>query len=145
MRTVLPRLTRDLPRPFAMDGMQRKDDTAQHKAVREALTNAIIHADFMANGTLKVEKLDDAFVFTNPGVLKLPVEQIYAGVEMARRNINKTRFVSKEFRLKIAVSCGFHSHTGAGEIGRSDIDQIAVHYYNLHMHTRTQAPLHSSP
>lgn len=109
---------RDLPRPFAMDGMQRKDDTPQHKAVREALTNAIIHADFMANGTLKVEKLDDAFVFTNPGVLKLPVEQIYAGVEMARRNINKTRFVSKESRLKIAVSCGFHSHTGSCEIGR---------------------------
>ena len=127
-----------------MDGMQRKDDTPQHKAVREALTNAIIHADFMANGTLKVEKLDDAFVFTNPGVLKLPVEQIYAGGEMARRNINKTRFVSKESRLKIAVSCGFHSHTGSCEIGRSDIDQIAVHYYNLHMHARTQAMLHTT-
>ena len=86
MRTVLPRLTRDLPRPFAMDGMQRKDDTAQHKAVREALTNAIIHADFVANGILKVEKLDDAFVFTNPGMLKLPVEQIYAGGESKARN-----------------------------------------------------------
>ena len=86
MRTVLPRLTRDLPRPFAMDGMQRKDDTVQHKAVREALPNAIIHADFVANGILKVEKLDDAFVFTNPGMLKLPVEQIYAGGESKARN-----------------------------------------------------------
>lgn len=47
MRMVLPRLTRDLPRPFKMEGMERKDDTLQHKAVREALTNAIIHADLM--------------------------------------------------------------------------------------------------
>lgn len=86
MRTVLPRLTRDLPRPFAMEGMQRMDDTAQHKAVREAMTNAIIHADFVMNGILKVEKFDDAFVFTNPGLLKLPVEQIYAGGESKARN-----------------------------------------------------------
>ena len=86
LRTVLPRLTRDLPRPFAMDGMQRIDDTAQHKAVREAMTNAIIHADFVMNGILKVEKLDDAFVFTNPGMLKLPIEQIYAGGESKARN-----------------------------------------------------------
>ena len=86
MRTVMPRLTRDLPRPFAMEGVQRMDDTAQHKAVREAMTNAIIHADFVMNGILKVEKFDDAFVFTNPGLLKLPVEQIYAGGESKARN-----------------------------------------------------------
>ena len=101
-----------------MDGMQRKDDTPQHKAVREALTSAIIHADFMANGTLKVEKLDDAFVFTNPGLLKLPVEQIYAGVEMAHRGINKTGSVSKESRIEITIGCGFHTHACTCEIGR---------------------------
>ena len=36
-----------------MDGMQRKDDTPQHKAVREALTNAVMHANFMANGSYR--------------------------------------------------------------------------------------------
>lgn len=81
IRMVIPRLTRDLPRPFNMEGIIRKDDTPQHKAVREALTNAIIHADFMLNGILKVEKYDDRFVLTNPGLLKLPIEQIYAGGE----------------------------------------------------------------
>src|SRR5574344_2796824 len=83
---VLPRLTRDLPRPFKMEGMERKDDTPQHKAVREALTNAIVHADLMLNGVLKVEKYDDKFVFTNSGLLKLPIEQIYAGGESKSRN-----------------------------------------------------------
>ena len=86
LRMVLPRLTRDLPRPFKMEGMERKDDTPQHKAVREALTNAIIHADLMLNGILKVEKYDDKFVLTNPGLLKLPIAQIYAGGESKARN-----------------------------------------------------------
>lgn len=90
-----------------MDGMQRKDDTPQHKAVREALTSAIIHADFMANGTLKVEKLDNAFVFTNPGLLKLPVEQIYAGGEMARRNINKPGSSVRNPASKLRLAADF--------------------------------------
>ena len=83
---VLPRLTRELPHPFKMKGTERDDDTPQDKAVREALTNSIIHADLMMNGVLKVEKYDDRFVFTNPGLLKLPVEQIYAGNETRARN-----------------------------------------------------------
>ena len=57
-----------------------------HKAIREAMINAIIHADFMLNGILKIEKTDDAFIFTNPGLLKLPIEQIYAGGESKARN-----------------------------------------------------------
>ena len=86
IRMVTPRLTQDLPRPFKLEGMQRKDDTPLHKAVREAFTNSVIHADFMINGILKVEKLDDGLVFTNPGLLKLPLERIYAGGESKARN-----------------------------------------------------------
>ncbi len=86
IRIVVPRLTRDLPRPFQMDGIIRKDDTPQHKAVREAFTNMIIHADFMTEGLLRVEKFDDRLVLTNPGLLKLPLEQIYAGGESKARN-----------------------------------------------------------
>lgn len=37
-------------------------------------------------GVLKVEKYDNMFVFTNPGLLRLPVEQIYAGEETRTRN-----------------------------------------------------------
>lgn len=87
LRLVLPRLTRDLPRPFKMNGIVREDDTPQKKAVREAFTNMIIHADMMiGSGLLRVEKYDDKFVLTNPGLLKLPLEQIYAGGESKARN-----------------------------------------------------------
>ena len=86
IRTVLPKLTSDLPRPFNMEGVVRNDDTLQHKAVREAVTNMIIHADFMVNGLLRIEKYDDRIVLTNPGLLKLPLEQIYHGGESKARN-----------------------------------------------------------
>lgn len=83
---VLPKLLRELPRPFKMEGVIRVDDTPQHKAVREAFTNMVIHADLMLNGLLRVVKYDDRFEFTNPGLLKLPVERIYAGDESKARN-----------------------------------------------------------
>ena len=102
---VLPRLVRELPHPFQMEGLQRKDDTLQDKAIREAMTNAIIHADLMINGVLKVEKYDDKFVFTNPGLLKLPVELIYAGGESRARNLH----IQTMFRM-----IGFGENIGSG-------------------------------
>lgn len=84
---VLPKMTFDLPRPFRMEGLQRVDDTPQHKAVREAFTNAIIHADLMMDaGVLRIEKHDDCLCFRNPGLLKLPIEQIYQGGISKARN-----------------------------------------------------------
>ncbi len=86
IRLVIPRLTRNLPRPFRMEGVVRVDDTPQHKAIREALVNCVVHSDLNIKGTLKVEKYDDRFVFTNPGLLMLPKEQIYKGGESKSRN-----------------------------------------------------------
>lgn len=86
IRLAVPKLTCDLPRPFHMEGILRRDDTPQHKAVREAFTNMIIHADLLQDGLLRVEKYDDRLVLTNPGLLKLPLEQIYRGGESKARN-----------------------------------------------------------
>ena len=84
---VIPKVTADLPRPFRMEGIQRVDDTPQHKAVREAFTNAIIHSDLLMDaGILRVEKHDDRQCFRNPGLLKLPIEMIYKGGNSKARN-----------------------------------------------------------
>ena len=101
IRMVIPKLTRDLPHPFSMDGVVRKDDTLQAKAVREAVTNMVIHSDFMVNGVLKVEKYDDCFVLTNPGLLKLPIEQIYKGGESKARNQRMQNRVAVAVRLAL--------------------------------------------
>jgi predicted HTH transcriptional regulator len=84
---VLPKMAFDLPRPFRMEGLRRVDDTPQHKAVREAFTNSIIHADLMMDaGILRIEKHDDRLCFRNPGLLRLPIEQIYEGGNSKARN-----------------------------------------------------------
>ena len=85
---VQAKLVNDLKRPFRLEGMERIDDTPVHKAVREALTNLVIHADYMITGVLKVEKHDDCFIFSNPGALKIPVMDIYAGGHSKARNPN---------------------------------------------------------
>ena len=55
--------------------------------IREAFVNAIIHSDYqMDAGVLKVIKKDNGFTFTNPGVLKLPKEEIYKGGNSKARN-----------------------------------------------------------
>ena len=83
---VMPKLTADLKRPFKLEGMERIDDTPVHKAVREAMTNMIIHADLFITGVLKVEKYDNEFLFSNPGSLKLPIEDIMNGGNSKARN-----------------------------------------------------------
>ena len=86
IKRILPKLVSDLKRPFRLDGMVRVDDTAVHKAVREAAVNMIIHADYHSTGVLKVIKYDDGFLFSNPGNLKLPVQAIYEGGHSVARN-----------------------------------------------------------
>ena len=103
--TVQSKLIKDLKRPFRLEGMERIDDTAIHKAVREALTNLVIHSDYMITGVLKVEKHDDCFVFSNPGSLKIPVMDIYAGGHSKARNPN----MQAMFRMT-----GFGDNIGSG-------------------------------
>ena len=84
---VTPKLTEDLKKPFKLEGIQRIDETPVHKAVREAFVNLIIHADYLSDaGTLKVIKRSKEFEFTNPGILKLPIEDIYRGGNSKSRN-----------------------------------------------------------
>ncbi len=86
IKRILPKLVSDLKRPFRLEGMIRVDDTAVHKAIREAAVNMVIHADYHSTGVLKVIKYDDGFLFSNPGNLKLPLQAIYEGGHSVARN-----------------------------------------------------------
>jgi len=86
---VSPKLSADLKKPFVLDNQQRVDDTPIHKAIREAFVNMIIHSDYLLDaGTLKILKKQDEFIFTNPGSLKLSVEEIFKGGNSKSRNPN---------------------------------------------------------
>ncbi len=83
---VLSKLVSDIKIPFNLSGTARIDDTPIHKLIREALTNMVIHADYMMTGVLKVEKHNNRLLFSNPGWLKIPISDIYKGGNSQARN-----------------------------------------------------------
>lgn len=103
---VSPKLSADLKKPFVLDNQQRVDDTPIHKAIREAFVNMIIHSDYLLDsGTLKILKKQDEFIFTNPGSLKLSVEEIFKGGN------SKSRNPAMQLMLRMV---GFGDNAGSG-------------------------------
>jgi predicted HTH transcriptional regulator len=85
---IVNRLTADIEVPFALNEktMQRIDDTDVHKAVREALSNTLVHADYRESGTVVIIKGQDYFKFANPGNMRIPIEQALLGGQSDPRN-----------------------------------------------------------
>ncbi len=90
-RRVINKLYLDLKVPFNLKGDERIDDTPVHEALREALVNTIIHADYSGRCSLLVVKRPDLFEFRNPGLLRVPKQEaIKGGVSDCRnRNLQK--------------------------------------------------------
>ena len=83
---VLPILQNFLPKPFILEDNQRKTETPAHVAVREALSNMLVHADHTENATLNVYKYPNKMVFSNPGTMLISPKQFYKGGESICRN-----------------------------------------------------------
>ncbi len=71
-RTVMKRLTTDLMVPFQLKGDERVEETPVHEALREALVNTLIHADYSGSCSILVVKRPDLFAFRNPGLMRVP-------------------------------------------------------------------------
>lgn len=85
-RRISRKLVTDLKVPFVLEGNFRQDDTLRHRALREALVNALVHADYSDRASILVVKDPDGFVFRNPGLMRVPVEQALQGGESDCRN-----------------------------------------------------------
>lgn len=83
---VMRKLTADLKIPFVLKGDQRQDDTLVHKALREALVNTLVHADYTGRASVLVVKRPDMFGFRNPGDMRIPVEEAITGGSSDCRN-----------------------------------------------------------
>ena len=83
---IINRLTSDLKVPFKIENNSRNDDTIIHVAIREALTNTLVHADYNESGSILIEKKNNTFVFSNPGNLRIPKERALKGGESDPRN-----------------------------------------------------------
>lgn len=83
---VIRRLTADLKVPFVLEGDQRQDETMVHKALREALVNCLVHADYSGRASLLVVKRPDMFGFRNPGNMRISIEDAVQGGNSDCRN-----------------------------------------------------------
>ncbi len=92
---VAQRLVADLKLPFQLNAdLFRKGETEVHEAIREALVNALIHADYNGQGGVVVEKFRDAFEFSNPGTLLVSFDQLLRGnVSECRNKSLQTMFM----------------------------------------------------
>ena len=104
-RKVYQKLTADLKVPFQLQEGQRVDDTPVHEALREALANTLIHADFSGRVSVLVVKRPDMFGFRNPGLMRIPPALAVIGGNSDCRN----RRMQTMFQL-----VGYGDHAGSG-------------------------------
>jgi ATP-dependent DNA helicase RecG len=107
---VVQRLSADLKLPFQLDAeLFRKGETVVHEAIREALVNALIHADYSGQGGVVIEKYKDRFELSNPGSLLISIDRLLQG------NISECRNKSLQTMF---------SMIGAAEKAGSGMDKI---------------------
>ena len=82
----LPKLTADLKVPFRLEDGQRIDETKLHVALREALVNSLIHADYTVGAGIVIERHDHRYDMANPGTLLVSEAQLLQGGTSECRN-----------------------------------------------------------
>ena len=92
---VANRLNWNGDRPFRLDGAVRTDDSDLLKAEREAVLNAVVHADYNGSDGVRVELRPDMLVVRNPGTFRIPVRLAESGGHSDPRN----RGIMKMFML----------------------------------------------
>lgn len=77
---VINKLTADLKVPFQLvGGVDRLDDTRVHQAMREALANALIHANYYGCRGIVIEKTKAQTVISNPGGMRISLAEALEG------------------------------------------------------------------
>ena len=106
---VIRKLTADLKIPFVLIGDTRQDDTLVHKALREALVNTLIHADYTERASVLIVKRPDMFGFRNPGLMRVSLEEAMEGGQSDCRN----RLLQSMFRF---IGLGENAGSGLSKI-----------------------------
>ncbi len=91
---ALNKLTEDLKKPFALDGITRIDDTPVHKAVREILLNTLANADYYGRCGVVIKKYKDYFYFENPGTFRISIKEAIDGGTSDPRNASLLKMFS---------------------------------------------------
>ena len=83
---VYNRLIQDINVPFKMEGGVRVDDTTVHQALREALANCLVNADYYGRQGLVIIKKKNAIIMSNPGGFRIEIDAAKSGGTSDPRN-----------------------------------------------------------
>ena len=83
---VYNKLTQDIKVPFKIEGGVRVDDTSVHQALREALANCLVNADYYGRQGLVVIKKRNAITMSNPGNFRIEIDTAKSGGVSDPRN-----------------------------------------------------------
>lgn len=106
---VYNKLIQDIKVPFKMENGRRVDDTPVHRALREALANCIINADFYGKYGIIIKKESKKITIANPGYIRLGKEQMRRGGLSDPRN----KLLMKMFNM---IDIGEHAGSGVPNI-----------------------------
>jgi ATP-dependent DNA helicase RecG len=104
---IYERLMAKIEIPFSVKQGIREDDPHHLQAIREALVNLIIHADYFSKANPRIRVFSDRFEFFNPGALPKKIELILKEDFSLPRN----PIIAKIFRfVKFSenIGSGFH-------------------------------------
>jgi predicted HTH transcriptional regulator len=76
---VYNRIAQEVKTPFRLEGDTRIDDTPMHKALREALANALIHANHYGRRGLVIHRRPSLITIANPGGMRVSIEDAVLG------------------------------------------------------------------
>ena len=83
---VYNKIAQDIRVPFKLEGGDRIDDTPVHKALREALANCMINADYYGRQGVVIVRERNQIVLSNPGGFRIDIEAAKSGGVSDPRN-----------------------------------------------------------
>ena len=81
---VCNRITQMAKTPFKLDGVTRIDDTPVHKAMREALTNALLHTNYHERRGIVIHRRPHEITISNPGGFRVAISDAVSGLSDPR-------------------------------------------------------------
>lgn len=111
---IIGKLTANLNIPFSLEGenLLRQSETVVHKALREATINTLAHSDYFGDRGIVIEKEKTLFKFSNPGTLRVSLEQAKRGGVSDPRNKNI-------FKIFLLIGLGERAGSGIENIHRA--------------------------
>ena len=83
---VYNKLQKDIKIPFETRGGDRIDDTPVHKAIREALANCLVNADYYGRRGVVIIKRPKLITMANPGTMRIELDTAVSGGVSDPRN-----------------------------------------------------------